>query len=217
MLEFIDKFINTDMSDTTDWASIAQVAIPIFFGAVSGLLASMYKLGQYEQKIKRLEEDVKELKGDMKTNNTLLTECSTKLEERTANQPNRYLKRKSPLALTEEGENLLKKMQGDKFILENQESLMEKIKQKVPKSAYDVQEYSKEIIKDLNDKDEFIPFKDFAFKEGLDIDLINSILGVYFRDIALPLLGYKPSDVDKHDPNFNNDLESTSINTPISG
>jgi hypothetical protein len=39
------------------------------------------------------------------------------------------------------------------------------VESKTPKTAYDIQEYSREAINEKKDQDIFIPLKDYLFKE----------------------------------------------------
>lgn len=177
-------------------------AVSVVLGGLSGLGVSIFKMGKYTQIVDDLKKEVSELKKEVKELSKDLTTCSTIVDERTnrGTDSSSYTKRKSPLALNEKGEDLLKKSGIDKFVLENKDELVEKIKKINPKTAYDVQSSARKVVESLAGDDRFIPFKNFAFNEGLDIDIIFTIMSIYFRDIALPLLGFQYDQIDKSDP-----------------
>jgi len=181
-------------------AQMVGIIISVVLGGVSGLFAALYKLGRYTQIVDDLKNEVSSLKSEFKELSKDLNTCSTKLEERTSRGADAYTKRKSPISLNEKGEELLKRSGIDKFVLENQSDLVGKIKEKTPKTAYDVQVFSKNIVEAIYTDDKFNPFKDFAFKEGLDIEVIFTVMSLYLRDIALPLLGFSYDQLDKTDP-----------------
>lgn len=166
---------------------------------VTVVTASFY-MGKYQNKVDSLEKKVEGLEKKSEDHSTKITKCETIIDERTQNLAQTLTKRKSPLSLSPKGEQLLKESASDKFILENQAELVEKIRIRSPKTAYDVQEYTKEAIVSMKDDDRFNKLKEYAFKEGIDIDGIFIVMGIYLRDIALPLLGFSPEDIDKDAP-----------------
>lgn len=185
---------------TGEFVSLIISVVGVVLSAVVGFIAAANKLGKYEEKVNGLEKKVGELEAETKSISMKLTECSTKLDERTQSYASTLTKRKSPVSLTDKGEYLLKRSESDVFVLENQKELVEKIKDKNPKSAYDVQILAKEVIESLQNEDRFTKFKDFAFKEGIELDAIFIVMSLYLRDIAIPLLGFKIEEIDKTDP-----------------
>ncbi len=179
---------------------LVNIIITVIIATISALVVAFLWIGQYKHKVDTLEKEIETLKKEYKEMSTQLTECSTKLDERTQNLATSLTKRKSPLSLNEKGEDILSRSGSNKFVLENQEELVKKIKDKNPKSAYDVQVYAREVVESLQNEDRFTPFKDFAYKEGFDIEFIFIVMSIYLRDIALPLLGYTKEEVDKTDP-----------------
>ena len=177
--------------------------IQIIISGLVGFFAAVYKLGKYEEKVNTLESKVKTLETDSKGLSRELAECSTKIDERTQSYSATLTKRKSPVTLTDKGEELLKRSGSDKFVLENKDELINKIKEKNPKTAYDIQLFAREIIEGLQNEDRFNQFKNFVYKEGIDLETIFIVMSIYLRDIALPLLGYKPEQIDETDPTTN--------------
>lgn len=182
---------------------IAEWVLPvvsIVLGGVAGYGAAAVKIGRYAQMVDDLRDRLDKVEKDVKDISTELTKCSTKIDERTQSSPATLTKRKSPLSLSETGEMLLKASGSDKFVLENQADLVNRIKAKQPKSAYDVQEMAKEVVNSLENDERILPLKDYAYKEGIELESIFLVMSIFLRDIALPLLGYTPDDVDQSDP-----------------
>jgi len=184
-------------SNTIGWL---QIVVPTGVTLLIMLFGGWALVAKYQQKIDDAKEDIKELKKDVHGVQMKLTEVSTKLEERTGNSEAKVLTRNSPLALNDYGEKILKDSGGDSFVITNLDDLVSKVKAMNPKSAYDVQENSREVVRSISNEQRFIPIKDYAYKEGIDLNLLIVVMGVYLRDLALPKLGFKPEDIDASDP-----------------
>lgn len=174
--------------------------ISLFLGILGGWGAVGFRLGKYAQRVDDFKERITTVEREMKNLSTKIVECITKIDERTSSYAGTLLERKSPITLSEEGSNLLKRSGADKFVLEHKDELVEKIKDKNPKSAYDVQELANKVVETLADDERIIDLKNFAFQERINISVIFMVMGIYLRDIALAVLGYKPEDVDQSDP-----------------
>ena len=188
------------LADSTTTIGWLQIVVPTGVSLLVALIGGWAVVAKYQQKIDDAKEDIKELKkevGDLKVKHT---EVATKLEERTGSAEAKVLKRKSPVSLNDYGEKILKESTGDSFVINNLDNLVEKIKRKNPGSAYDVQVYAKDVISEVSSEDRFVPIKDYAFKEGLDLEVLVVVMGVYLRDLALSRLGFKPEDLDATDP-----------------
>ena len=163
-----------------DKNTLIQVVVALVVGGVSGFITAMFRVSSYISKVDRLEEDAKDIKKDLKEIRDKVIACETSLKER---EP--LTKRKSPVSLTDSGKKLLNNSKADKFIDENFDDLYKKIEDKKPKTAYDIQELSKEVLKEIKNEDKFIVLKDFAFKEGIEIDDIILVASFYLRDKVL--------------------------------
>jgi hypothetical protein len=179
---------------------IVTIVISIVLSAAAGFFSAVYKSGKYIQIIEDLKERVAKNEEELKNQNKLLIECSIKIEERTSSASSFYTKRKSPVSLNDKGEELLKKSGADKFVLQNEQELIQKIKEQNPKTAFDVQEISKKVVESLANDERFNTFKDFVYKEGINLEPIFTVMSIYLRDIALPLLGFDYTQIDKTDP-----------------
>lgn len=96
----------------------------------------------------------------------------------------------SPISLTEKGKLVLFESKGHDFVEKNKKALLDEIKSKKPKTAYDVQTYSEEVINEQIDLEDFNPIKNYAFKEGIELGIIIKIMGIYLRDFALSDNGF---------------------------
>lgn len=182
--------------DTSIIISICGVLV----SALVAFITSNIRIGEYKNKVDTLCNDIIDLKKESRENSGKLVECSTKIDERTRSYASTLTKRESPVSLTPVGKDLLSQSGSDKFVLDNQSDLVEKIKAKSPKSAFDVQVFSRQVVEEIQNEERFKPLKDFAYNEGYDLEPIFIVMGLYLRDIALPLLNYKLEEVDKYDP-----------------
>ena len=173
------------------WLQYANVFIPIGVSVV-GVIIGIFV---YKEKVKNLEENMKEVKADLKEIRDKVIACETSLKER---EP--FTKRKSPVGLTDRGKEFLNNSGGKDFIDNNFAVLKLEIEKSDPKTAYDVQEKSKVVLKNMANTDIFNPLKEFLFKEGLELDDLITVMGIYLRDKFLPEKGFLPEDVDKTDP-----------------
>lgn len=175
---------------------LLNLIVSVFVSFVTGILTVIFALGKYKEKVDHLEENTRVMGADIKHLLKELVACSTKLEERTKSYSSTLVKSESPLSLSSEGSNLLKRSGADAFVLKNQAELVDKIKQRKPQTAYDVQTIAREVVENLKDDERFVGFKNFVYQEGLDLDVIFIVMGIYLRDIALPLLNFKHEDID---------------------
>lgn len=199
----IDQSSINQMISAIDQSVVRQIitiVISIVLSAAAGFFSAVYKSGKYIQIIEDLKERVDKIEEEMKNQNKLLIECSVKIEERTNSASSTYTKRKSPVSLNDKGEELLKKSGADKFVLQNKQELIQKIKEQNPKTAFDVQEISKKVVESLANDERFNTFKDFVYKEGINLEPIFTVMSIYLRDIALPSLGFDYTQIDKTDP-----------------
>lgn len=159
--------------------------------AICTVAIMLFYTGKYIEKIHFLEK-IHE-KHDVKI--CELSNILAKLEGGIDRDRALFIKRESPLNLTEPGKEVLNKSGGKNFIDLNQEKLIESIKNRVPKTAYDVQEISKLVITECTNIDEFNVIKNYLYASGLDIELMIEMLSLYLRDLALKELGFKVTDI----------------------
>ncbi len=106
----------------------------------------------------------------------------------------------SPIKLLEKGERILNESGLKKFIDDNKEKFLNDCKSSCNiNTAYDVQTISFDFFDKLKFENNFEKkLKEIAFKEGLSVDIIRRIGGIYFRDVCLENLSMKLDDIDKH-------------------
>lgn len=178
-----------------DSAVYMNIVGVLMSGLVSFIVASVY-IGTYKNKVDTNCNDISEIKKEQKEIRDKVISCETSLKER---EP--YTKRKSPISLTERGQELLNNSGGRGFIEGQFEKLLSEIEAKDPKTAYDIQEFSRQAIDAMSDDNLFNPLKEFLFKEGIDLaDLVN-VMGIDLRDRVLVRKNWKTADIDKYDPN----------------
>ncbi len=168
-------------------------------GVVSFIVTIMIialSLGKYKEKIDRHDKELDKLNDKL---NDKINEIIQRLAiiegglER--DRANIYIKSKSPLSLTEKGKALLLDSNGKDYIDSKKSEFIEELKLKKPKTAYDVQELSRKIIEQRTSNDEFNQIKEYAFKQGLKLDIIVDVLAIYLRDLMLLELGFKIEDI----------------------
>lgn len=166
--------------------TIITIGVSIVTSALTAFAIVAYKMGRYSEKIDQLE----------KCNlNSRLSRLEGQFD-----QSGPVTKKKSPVSLTDRGEKILVDSGGKKFVDENFEELKNKVETPNPQTSYDVQETAKTVINGLKEDLRLNPLKEYLFKEGLDLETLNIVLGVYLRDKILAEKGWNIEDVDKYDP-----------------
>ena len=89
----------------------------------------------------------------------------------------------SPLALTETGEKVLEESGGKEYLENNKDRLIEEFSE--TKSAFDIQEKAKDIIKQEMGKDTFEKIKEYLFQEGKSARDIELVMGLQLRNMVL--------------------------------
>jgi len=90
----------------------------------------------------------------------------------------------SPVAPTEYGEQLIKESGLEKILDEKANFLTGELKKKLPENytEYDIQEKSRETLIGLKDNEIMNPVKKYAYENGLKLDLILRVGGLWLRD-----------------------------------
>ena len=113
----------------------------------------------------------------------------------------RYKTVKSPIRLTQEGEQVLSESSGKGIVddKENKKILLDKIlSDPRPTNAYDAHEKTRDVIKNMANDPMFSPLKAYAFDKGKNLKNLLDIVGIYFRDCVLEKLDFKEEELDKH-------------------
>lgn len=148
------------------------------------------RLSSVETKIDRVEADIKEIKSDIKSLNYRAGKLETASIEmqgifKRAGAPifqPLELTGGSPLKLTDFGEEVATKVDGYSFIEKNKDFLFALILKRQPKTAYDVQVFSRKVLEEIIDNPIMNTAKSVAYKEPLEIGIILNVLGIILRD-----------------------------------
>ena len=177
------------MENTT--ASILLALAQLALAGVIGYGTAAYRLGRLTQRLDNLDKDNDSCKQQAREVKNKVIACETSLKER---EP--LTKKKSPVSLTERGVAFLKNSGGEKFVEDNFTELLKKVEAKEPKTAYDVQETSKEVIASLQEDERLNPLKDFLYKDGSPLEDLVTVMGVCLRDKILAHKKWEVKDID---------------------
>jgi hypothetical protein len=160
-----------------------NVIIPLMVSVVGGIATYWATLKVNDQRITQLENDVIDEKKSAREVRDMVVACNAILKER---EP--YTKRESRVSLTDRGQGLLKDSGGEEFIDRYFDELFKTLEKRKPKTAYDVQEYAVSVLEDKTDDNSFNELKEYIYWEGLEIEKLVGVMGIYFRDKALAKL-----------------------------
>ncbi|MFA6408668.1 MAG: hypothetical protein WCW01_00580 [Gammaproteobacteria bacterium] len=173
----------------TFWTILSSALVSLIISAVSIALF----LGKYKQKVDTHEKSLEKHDNRIIELSDRISKVEGGLDRDRAHSD--YIQKKSPLGLTEKGKALLLDSTGKDYVDKHKAQLIESIKSTNPRTAYDVQELSKKVIQKESNTDDFSPLKNYIFNQGLDLNLLIDILGIYLRDIALKELGFNINDI----------------------
>lgn len=147
-------------------------------------------VGKIEDSIGKLNENISYIKGSIR-----------QIQE--SNNP--LAQRQSPVSLTEKGQAFYEELEIEKMIINHWEVLKKAVEKQLPDDCnpYDIQEVTFSIARSFSKyltDEELSKIKKHAFNSGLNLDQYYPLLGVPLRDKVLKDKGYKPEDVDKHQP-----------------
>lgn len=166
--------------------------ISIAFSVLTTLIVLFLMLGQYKNKVDTLIALTSEHKFDIKE---LIKDVAALQSGIDRDRAHGLAQSKSPLSLTDKGKALLLDSHGKDFVDEYKNELISIIKSKAPYTAYDVQELSDDVIKNMSSSHSFNKLKDFAFNNGMKLDDIIFVMSLYLRDLALKELGFDIKDI----------------------
>lgn len=122
--------------------------------------------------------------------------------------PNKFAQANSPISLTEQGKSAADELNVSKTVDRLYPQFKALIGSDSPNTAYDIQEsafrnVSGKLFSLLLDG-ETLKLKDFAFKQGVPVEMLLVIYQVLIRDRYLNDMGIPISEIDTHDPAQNN-------------
>jgi hypothetical protein len=115
---------------------------------------------------------------------------------------------RSPISLTDEGIKVSKELDAEGMIARNWDKIYADLEKNVPdKNAYDIQEYCMKMAvvypERILEKADIDKLKLRAFNEGDILGYYAPVFALPIRDKYLKIKGIDIGDVDKHDPNKN--------------
>lgn len=174
------------------WDIINKIIIII---GIPSIIGGCIYIGRKLQILDDLKEDVNNLDKLSKCSTNAIVEIQTHLSGKgfAINHTLAY-SANSPIQLTDYGEMLMKES-GFTDIIKNQEKrdyLVKLVKDKNPTTNYDIQDYSMNTMKELAQKNDtvVVPLKEYAFKEGLTLEIILNSAGIVLRDEVMKELQF---------------------------
>lgn len=171
---------------------MVEMSVAAFIQLLVTIGSVIFAITSYFHKIKTLSGEVVQIKSintDISKSIQDIDKRVSILEKTTVNKEE-YFKKMSPISLTEKGKLVLFESKGHDYIEKNKQALLKEIKSKNPKTAYDVQTYSEEVIKTKSNLEAFNQIKNYAFIEGIELDIVIKIMGIHLRDFALSDNGF---------------------------
>lgn len=153
------------------------------FAIISAVGYLFYKTGKYQNIVDEMKVTLAIVvnKLDILSNKVAALEAGVERDR----YYNELIVKESPFRITEKGYTALKESGAQKFIDNNRPILIKKVEDMNPKSSYDVQEYSKQVISEYTNSDDFIEIKEYIYEKGFDLESIVMTMMVYLRDIIL--------------------------------
>lgn len=107
----------------------------------------------------------------------------------------RFASNRSPLRLNETGLRVFETSGIKEIVDEAAPRLLEALKEKNPKNAYQLQEGAKEVLLTLKqDPDIVSRLEGGAYNAGVDVNSVLFVGSLYFRDLALPQFQFLPDE-----------------------
>ena len=103
----------------------------------------------------------------------------------------------SPIRLNPLGEKILKGSGIKEMVDARLPELLDSVREKKPQNAYQVQEFSKQVVSDIkNDLNILSKLQDGAYKTGVDVDSVLLVGSLYLRDLVLPEFNFKLEEIN---------------------
>jgi hypothetical protein len=163
-----------------------------------GILGSLIAVAWYSSsRFSTIETDIRWLKK-------LVSEVKKKVDDikiESENENTKAFASSSPVKLTPRGDELLKDSGLKEYIDNHRHELTTHCKSKKCANAYEVQECVFSYFESMKFEGKFdTRLKDFAYKQGLSMDIMRRIGAIYGRDVCLDEFNMDAKDIDKHTP-----------------
>lgn len=172
-----------------------QILLAIFTGLI-GLLFWFLKrnFDQLDKSDVRIENKIEKVDDKVNKLDKTVTIMKGKMDFL---WDERMVLSRSPLELNEFGQKIFNQSGIKKIVDKRFEYLYQKIKEKKPRNAYWVQEYTKSTVYKLRGDEKLLPkLEKAAYEAGTDIDSILFAGAIYLRNLILPKFNFKPKDID---------------------
>jgi len=165
---------------------LIQINWPYFLGILGGLvLVAYYANGRFtkiETDMDWVKDTLKEIKND--SDGKRIQAFGTQ----------------SPITLLDKGKTILLDSGLKAYIDRNQDELIrQSCKGNKFDNPYDIQERAFDFFDSYNFGAFEKNLKETAFNNGVSIELVRRVGGIYFRDILLAEFNFKPADLDEAD------------------
>jgi uncharacterized protein YihD (DUF1040 family) len=156
--------------------------INLIVSAFAGALAAVFTIGQYKNKIDRLERDIDKMtdkKDGLRTDVDRLLEFKIQAQKFIDQA---IYKDQSPLSLTDFGEKLVNES-GLRAIFDDvKDDLVAMLEEMEPSSQYDAQEKARALMDNLAGYEPFKRVEKYAFDNGKDLNQILRAGAILLRD-----------------------------------
>ncbi len=178
------------------WQAILGVCVIVITA-----LGSYFKL---QNDVKHLNADFNGVKTDVKKYGNKIAGISSSIDALSTSVnliiQDKYAAAHSPRKLTSIGIEVLENSGIKDAIDSNKKELLLMVQQADPQTIYDAEEYAIDAIKtyftDEDHQDLNNTIKTKTFRMGQSIDIVYFVGGIYFRDFALPEMGFDVKDID---------------------
>ena len=181
-----------------DWNVIIPIAATVIAAVIAWFLKNTIENlvntdRRIEVKVDRIESFIKAASNSIVEIQTLLGGRGFTINQRIAYTPG------SPLKLTDYGETIMNESGFYTILKENSDFFVDLVKSKNPQTNYDIQDYSMTVLKELADANNSlaIPLKEYAFNEGLPLEIVLNSAGIVLRDEVMKELSFGDAILDK--------------------
>ncbi len=177
--------------------SVIQIGVTeSLIGIGATILAIGIAWGTLRTKVNNIDKDVEAIKKDTRSFAVDIASIKTIVSREYQSE---YASQHSPRQLTPKGNKVLVGSGIKEVIDGNKDELLKLSIDKEPKTAYDAENCVLETVTEFIKTNEPLlnSVKEKTFALGETIDIVTFVGGIYFRDYALPKMGFNVVDVDK--------------------
>ena len=172
---------------------MATIVISVFAWLLKRAIENLEKTDQrIETKVDKIESFTKSSANSIVEIQTLLAGKGYTIQQRLAYTSG------SPLKLTDYGETMMKESGFHENLIKNKKFFVDLVRNKKPLTNYDIQDYSMLVLKELASQNNpiVIPLKNYAFDNGLPLEIILNSAGIVLRDEVMKEVKFSDSTLD---------------------